>query len=76
MVRAPSPVAIRGMTDILLLVALDEGVTVPGVPLLLLVLPGPRDGSGVLDGVKKAFSESHLAPCPISPESSFRVPCS
>jgi hypothetical protein len=63
MVRAPSPVAIPGITDILLLATLDEGVTVPGVPLLLLVLPGPRDGSGVLDVVKKPFSESRLAPC-------------
>ena len=74
MVRAPSPVAIPGMTDILLLETLDEGVTVPGVPLLLLVLPGPRDGSGVLDGVKKAFSESRLAPCPDFPRKFFPCP--
>lgn len=59
MVRAPSPVAIGGMTDILLFVALDDGVPgAPGVPLLLFVLLGPREGSGVLEGVKKGFSVS------------------
>ena len=43
MVRAPRPVAIEGMTDILLFAAPDEGVVVlPGVPLLLLVLPDMR----------------------------------
>jgi hypothetical protein len=63
------------MTDILLFVALDEGVAVPpGVPLLLLVLPGPRDGSGVREGVKKAFSLSFFGPCPDFPFAFFPFP--
>ena len=53
------------MTDILLFVALEDGVPgPPGVPLLLFVLPGPREGSGVLDGVKKGFSVSRFEAWP------------
>lgn len=69
MVRAPSPVATFGIADCLLFPAPEDGdVVLPGVPLLLLVLPCPRDalsedrceGSGVLDGVRKLFPESHF----------------
>src|SRR2546423_664476 len=75
MVRAPRPVAIGGITDILLFWALDEGVAVvPAVPLLLLVLPGPRDRSGALDGVKNAFSLSCFEPCPESNAGLFAFP--